>query len=275
MQDLIYCKCGCGRKDSYLTKMGTIRKYIFGHQDIGKVRSEKIKEKLRTAWVLKYPININYFKNLNSRNAYVLGYLFADGHLRKRKYKNQTSLSFSSVDEELIDKIKLEFGIEKRKTRMKRHNNNWKDRYCLSITNYHFIKYLEKQSMIHGKKCDRISIPKTITQNKTLFIAFFRGFFDGDGSINSIKNSSTPRIAITTASYKFLIQLKNIIFKFGINSKSIKKAKTNRVFRLRFSGKQNVYNLYKLIYQNSNNLYLSRKKKRFEEYFKTYNWRLI
>jgi hypothetical protein len=63
--------------------------------------------------------------------------------------------------------------------------------------------------------------------------------------------------------------------KFEINSKKIYKGKKSNVFRVRFSGISNVYRLYKFMYKNSDGLFLSRKKQRFDEFFKTYNWKTI
>ena len=245
------------------------------------MNSEKMKEKFRARLLKKNPININYFKTLNRKNAYILGYLFADGSLRKGK--RNLRLSFSSIDRELIDKIKDQFSVIHRKVSVRKGKNimrdgksiNCKDSYSMTIWNYHFLRHLINQGMISGRKEHRIFIPKDISKNKKFFAAFFRGFFDGDGTVRSIKTSQYPAVSITSASYKFLIQMKNLMRKFGIISWSLSKNKTSRTGTFGFSGKQNVYNLYKLMYKNSNNLFLSRKKQRFDEFFKSYGWKLV
>jgi DNA-binding transcriptional regulator WhiA len=254
-------------------------KYIFSEKarsnmriaHLGKTHSESDKEKQRRTWARIKPINVNYFKKLNIRSAYVLGYLFADGHMHKRKHANGFDLYFTSIDKELIDKIKKEFGIEYRKTRIRYRENGWSNQYIICVSNYYFLQYLIKQGMIYGKKSNRILIPKKITKNKRLFFSFFRGFFDGDGCISSISSKrSYPRVNITTASYKLLIQIKNLMVKFNILSETVFMRKNGRCSRLRFSGRKNVYNLYKLMYQDSNGLFLLRKKQRFDEFFGSY-----
>lgn len=248
---------------------------------IGRIHSEEDKEKQRQKAIDKNPINSNYFKRLNIRNAYVLGYLFADGHFRKRKrcyksgikFKIKSGLSFSSIDKELIKKIKNEIGIENRKTGIKhRKGIHRKVTFVIFISNYHFLQYLKKLGMPYGKKADRIRIPRAVIKDKRLFFAFFRGFFDGDGTINSILYAKYAKVGIYTASYKFLMQMKDLMQKFHIKSYNVIKSKTSRTMYLGFGGKENVYKLYKLMYKNSNNLFLSRKKKRFDEFFRSYGW---
>lgn len=302
------CDCGCKNRMPYLTAHGRIRKYINRHHQkmlkgfwLGKTHSrdykkkmglacsskivtEETKNKLREFNFKKNPIHINYFKKLNTRNAYILGYLFADGYVRKQKIGDGYILSFLSIDKELIDKIKDEFGIQHRKTEIrqsgyKKFTSNRlckiQEAYFIRISNYYFIKYLIKQGMPIGRKSFRIKIPKEITENKSFFFSFFRGFFDGDGSINSIKNKfqsqSQPKAFIKMVSRKFLIHCQKILFKFGIKSNPIKKSKNCNAYKLSFTAKQNIYNLYTFIYKNNNNLFLSRKKKRFEEFFKIYD----
>ena len=233
-----------------------------------KIVSEKTKEKLRTYYVKKNPIDIDYFKHLNKRNAYVLGYLFADGCLWKRRNRvNGRNLSFHSIDKELINKIKKEFKILHRKTKVIKDYRNGRYSYCITICNYYFIKYLIEQGMLAGKKSDRIFVPDAIKKDNELFFAFFRGFFDGDGSINSIKYAVTPRCKITTASKKLLIQIKNLMNVYKIITKPIESYENQKCFALHFDGWVNTYNLYKLMYKNSDSLFLIRKKKRFEEFF--------
>jgi len=292
------CNCGCDKKMPYLTASRNIRRYINGHNGVGRIISEKtrnkmriankkttntekFKERNRQAALEKNPINIEYFKKCNHKNAYILGYLFADGNLLKRK-TGQLRLSFTSADKEIIEKIRHELSADNRKIfiRNEKHHVyykkenryfNQKKQYRMQICNYHFLKYLENFGMTPGRKCDRIKIPKLISKKKKYFAAFFRGFFDGDGTISSFKKRKQPGASIKTASYKFLVQCKELLDNFGIKSNPIKKSKTCNAFTLSFNGKQNIYNLYKFMYENSGDLYLSRKKKRFEEYFKVYN----
>lgn len=276
------CDCGCKQEIPTVSR-NAYRRYVNGHYWNGRHLSEATKEKKRKSAIDKNPIKSEYFKKLNKCNAYMLGYLFADGHFKKRKLiydsgmksRIHSSLNLSSIDKELIDKIKLEFGIEKRKTRISRKNSiHRKTLYTISISNHHFLQHLIKQGMIIGKKSDKIYIPKTIRKNKLFFFSFFRGFFDGDGSINSIFHAKHVRMGLATISYKFLVQMKNIMIDFGISSENIKIRNNNRCLRLRFNGRKNVYNLYKLMYKNADNLFLTRKKQRFEEFFKSYGWKV-
>lgn len=293
MHDLeVHCRCGCGKKIPYLTEIGNIRKYVHGHNgkgkkrffskkwienirnaNIGKRYSEVTKEKKRLIALKRNPINTGYFKKLGKRNAYVLGYLFADGHLRKSKSSYGYALSIFSKDKELIDNLKDEFLIQHRKTKISSYKSI--KYYGLQINNYHFLKYLKNLGLKVGKKSNRILIPNKITKNRSLSSNFCRGFFDGDGWISSFKLHRTPTVTFVTSSFKFLLQFRQGMKRLDITSGKIRKANKTKAFRLSFYGKENVYNLYKLMYQNNNNLFLSRKKQRFDEYFKAYNWKTI
>jgi DNA-binding transcriptional regulator WhiA len=287
----IYCKCGCGILIDRSNKWGTKKiGFKLGHQNKNRIFSEEwknnirkanigkkyhdiTKEKKRLLALKKNPINTNYFKKLNKRNAYVLGYLFADGNLHERKKSKGYMLSIFSKDKELIDKIKNEFLILHRKTTI--HTNKSIKYYGLQITNYHFLKFLKRLGLKSGKKSNRISISNKILKNKSLFSNFVRGFFDGDGWISSFKLRRTPTVTLVTASSKFLSQLKRYMNKFDIVSGKISRLDKTNAFRLSFYSKKNVHKFYKFIYRNSDNLYLIRKKQRFEEYFKAYNWKTI
>lgn len=277
--DKIYCKCGCGLLREKFT-WGREKKYINGHNgkdfskeiinririgNLGRKPSENTKLKREQTRLLKNPIDIKYFDKMNSRNSYILGYLFADGCMRilKKTAKPIYRCTITSVDYELIEKYGKEFKMNLSKRIRKSITTKGKPQYHISIQIYSLLNKLYNLGLIPNKS-KRIELPSIITNR--LFFPFLRGFFDGDGCIRDPLKRKYPSCSITTCSVKFLKQIQNRLNNFGINS-NIKKHKSSNCFILTFRGYKNVFKLYKQLYKSADNLFLSRKRDRFRQYF--------
>lgn len=108
------------------------------------------------------------------------------------------------------------------------------------------------------------------------FSHFLRGYFDGDGNVTitkyrrrdrANKNSITILSGFISGSKIFIKQLRNKIKK-SANISGGTFYYFDKSYRLYYSV-NNSFKLYKFMYKNVvNNLFLSRKRKTFEKYFK-------
>ncbi len=215
--------------------------------------------------------NENFFKKWTPEMAYVLGFFAADGNMLKNK-RGAHFIEFQSTDKEIINKIrkvlKTNLAIGKYQSKYKNHNK----RYRLQIGSKEIFNDLLKLGLTPNKSLT-LKMPKV--PNKYLS-HFTRGYFDGDGNVSisyyvrrarNNKKSITILSGFTCGSKKFLeelfIKLKQLSNVFG--GTLYHHSGAHRLF---FSVKDSLV-LYKFMYANTtNNLFLARKKKVFEKYFK-------
>lgn len=218
-------------------------------------------EKLR-----KYPINENFFELIDTKDkAYILGILLADGH--RCKNVKQIRLKLQEQDKEILDKIKLVLDYDKPLNFEKRSNPNHQNTYSLIICNSNICDDLEKYGIVKNKTFD-ITIPNI---NDEYFIDLFRGYFDGDGWITfGVKNKSCA-IGII-GEYNFINFIKEKIKElYNIESYfAIDKRTDNRIISLRIRKKEDIHNLYELMYKDTK-LFLNRKNNKFKEFLKEYD----
>ena len=151
--------------------------------------------------------------------AYVLGFWFADGYMRKEK---SYRIAISGNDKEILEKICLAM------------NSNHPIRLTAQKSNCYFVSFCSKKLFndltgLGGlrKKSRIIEFPKI--PNKFL-PDFIRGYFDGDGSVFFVKYVRTKdqritqelRTNFTSGSISFLEKLQSILNKeIGISLKKI------------------------------------------------------
>ena len=196
---------------------------------------------------IKNNINLNFFKQWSNEMAYILGLIYTDGCLHKN------TLSISQKDPEILYKINKIMN-----SNYKLYKNKKTGVYTLNISRKEIVEDLYKLG-VTPKKSTTISFPKIPGQFLSHFI---RGIYDGDGWVqdrNYVAN-------ITTASKTFAEGLLQTFKEIGLNS-FVKEgeSKNNKIYRVWISGKDDVRNFYKYIYNNTGDLYIKRKKDRFKE----------
>lgn len=214
----------------------------------------------------KYTVNDNYFKNWSNDMAYILGFWWADGYMRKRHMRYSDYYIFSicqnTKDVYLLKEILKKMGsnnpIYRPKTRPKgsHFEINSKEIYKDIIN----IGGTPNKSKI-------IRIPKIPKQYVSHFI---RGLFDGDGCIyivNNKKKAYQYRVSyICSGSGTFLKETKSLLLSLGIGGKIYSNGnKNNPTLKLCF-GVNDTKKLGKLMYANlnaNNNLLLMRKLDKF------------
>ncbi len=203
--------------------------------------------------------------------AYVLGFFTADGNMIKNK-RGAHFLEIQSTDKEIVYKIRKALQSDLIIGEYQSKHKNYKKRYRLQIGSKEIFNDLLKLG-ITPKKSKTIKLPNI--PNK-YFSHFLRGYFDGDGNVTIAKYkrknrdnkiSTTILSGFISGSEIFLKQLLAKIKEFG-NVLGGTLYYSNRGYRLYYSVNDS-FKLYKFMYKNSaEDLFLSRKRKVFEKYFK-------
>lgn len=200
---------------------------------------------------LNYEVNENFFEKWTEKSAYILGFIMADGHLRKKGYG--IVINVCDSDKNHLQKI----------------SNLISPNYKLKLTKKFDKKYNKTYFgwswSIHNQKLYQSLIKIGVLPNKTGFENwasdlpeelrwhFIRGYFDGDGY------SIGHTIGIVCTSEKFLSNIVNFT-KIG----KIYKIKDKNIFRWHISNRNDrnifIHNAYK-----KSTIYLERKYKKIIE----------
>lgn len=211
----------------------------------------------------KRKFNDNFFDIIDTEDkAYWLGFLYADGCVRIRN-KNQYIISFAVKDKEIIEKfinsIEADFSVK-----------TYNEVHCVNLTSKIMFESLFKHGCIPNKSLV-LKFPTTIKYE--LISHFVRGYFDGDGSVyytNPKNNNKTKTIYKNISinicgTIEFLTELNSVL---SLNCSIYKeKRRLTNTYSLRLSGTNKCKKFYEFTYLNSN-LFLTRKKEKFENYFK-------
>ena len=194
-------------------------------------------------------VNPDFFKKWSPESAYVFGLFCSDGHVSVAK--DYCSIHLHSNDTYILEKI----------NRIIKSNypiSRYKDSSMLRIYNKIFCKDL----VILGctpRKSLNLKFPE-IPEN--YLSHFIRGFFDGDGSIYFNKPNTIKINFISTKQFLESLQmkLKSILgLKVGPLQKNVK-------MYLAFYYSDDARKLCNWMYENSKDLYLTRKKERFDRH---------
>lgn len=224
----------------------------------------------------RYKFNKSFFTKWTTKMAYVLGFLYADGNITDSVPSRTQYIKFTNTEKDILVKIKSalesKHKIYRTPPRLVRHKNG---------------EYLSRESFslrIGSRKMFNDLISIGVVPNKSKVIAFpnilsgylyhfIRGYFDGDGCVyiymskGKTKNKILRKLSIifSSGSYKFLNGLKDYLFKNSSIDGFI--CRSTGCFQLRYDTDESV-KLFKLMYKDSDNLYLTRKFKIFVNYFK-------
>ncbi|WP_088229337.1 LAGLIDADG family homing endonuclease [Bacillus cereus] len=197
------------------------------------------------SWKRKYDITEDYFKTWSNNMAYILGFIAADGVIQK---ENQC-VSISQKESYILEDIKQELS-----TNQPLYQNKKTGVYMLNINS----KTIKNDLMdIHGiMPCKSFNIEFPFVPEEYLH-HFVRGYFDGDGHVNSHKYF----VSFVGGSYNFMNSFKDILednkFKLSFVDKE-------RQYRIYLSGKNNVNKFSQWIYKDKG-LHLKRKYNIFQQ----------
>lgn len=218
----------------------------------------------------KYIVDHTIFNKIdNEEKAYWVGFLFADGHVRKRKNKNifELKLKISIKDEKHLFKfkkfLKSTHPITKAVSKVKYPKFiSISECVVLSIYSKEIFNDLFNLGCTPNKS-KRIEEPK-ISSN--YYNHFIRGYFDGDGCV-SINHEYGRAVSFVSSSYKILEWI-NVIFNVnGISLRNISKDKN--CYRLHWQNEKDIKLIFNFLYEDSN-IFLVRKKEKFRSVLDSY-----
>lgn len=213
--------------------------------------------------MIKYIAKEDYFEQIDTEEkAYFLGLLYADGNYYKKG--NCISVSLEDKDREILDKFSNEVYINYRPLQfVKAQTVNSKNQYSFRIHNIKIAKDLQNLGIAERKSLT-LKFPTEEQIPKHLLNHFIRGYFDGDGGISFGKKQKQVTISFASTP-EFLNSLKEILIQnCGVNEvKLIKQNKKVNIASLNYTGRGNANKIKMFLYQNSN-IFLNRKKERFE-----------
>lgn len=189
--------------------------------------------------------------------AYWLGFIFADGYVSKES-NFELSLGIKDLDHlnKFKDFIKFEGKI---------YIDNKVGRCRLQFQDSQIVNSLKKVGCVN-KKSLILRFPNI---DESLFSHFIRGYFDGDGSINDPKNSTSVNIIGTK---EFLESVHDIVDipKYKIKHRQPKHSLEVNISQ--FSG-EHARKFGRFIYQDST-IHLERKHKRFIKHLEKHELRI-
>jgi DNA-binding transcriptional regulator WhiA len=212
---------------------------------------------------MQYTCNDDFFANIDSeKKAYWLGALFADGNVSQKASKSGQIFLTASDEDWVTNFMKAVESTNKPRTELhsKFKTLVWK----AQITSKNMFKDLVSLGCVPAKS----HIIKLPVLKDEFYSHFIRGYFDGDGSVGiytNLKKSNWKilKSSICSGSEIFINQL---LEKLPVNHKKI----TNKgVYIVQFS-LGDTLRLYNYMYNNAT-VYLSRKRKVFDTYLKSYN----
>lgn len=233
-----------------------------------------IPRRQQSFYARKYLIDDYYFDQIDSPDkAYWLGFIYADGCILKSQKSLGLRIDIAKADVELLHKLKISLKsthpIYDHRV-YTTYSKNGSDIVSLHIVNKTIASGLHKHGLY--MKSTRDSIPSMASK---FFNHFVRGYFDGDGCI-CISSREVYKVykVYGTASFcgnvKFLSELKNILSQFaGVQSKNkiYPCSNTTKISQLSYGGQADVQRIAKFMYEGSSDLYLKRKKDKFDKVF--------
>ena len=212
-------------------------------------------------------VNKNFFKKWSPEMAYVLGFFMADGYVFTSK-RGGKYFAIQIKDKDLLFNIRFVLGSEHKITK-RVHNKDESIFYRFQVGSNEMYDDLGKLG-IKERKTYRLKLPDI---PKKYFGSFVRGYFDGDGNIwvgmiHKDRKTQTRVIqtTFTSCSLNFLSDLQANLCDFGLGKGCI--YSRGNAYCLKYSIKDSL-NLSKIMYNNlGNNLFLERKKVRFDNYIK-------
>ena len=202
--------------------------------------------------------------------AYVLGFFLADGTFDITP-RGGHYFGFHICDKHLLYDLRKALGSNhKISERVVKAGES--PRYRLQIGNKKICEDLTGLGVL-PQKTKQILIPAI---PPLYFFDFVRGYFDGDGNVwvgYINKKRITPtlvlQVAFTSGNKDFLVNLKGLLNKYGVNGGTLYVPKTKNFARLSFSTLSGQC-LAERMYAGRSELYLHRKKKQFEDFTKIY-----
>lgn len=213
--------------------------------------------------------NYNYFDNIDSSDkAYFLGWLYSDGN--NYPESGTITLKIKESDNEILKTFRKYVSDESYPI-VKVKRSDGEDQSAIILTNKHTSQQLSSIGMIK-KKTFSLTFPSEKILPKELQSHFIRGYFDGDGCISSYKGKRDKNFNyffVISGNYSFLNECQDTMIRYlGFNK--CKLIKNGNIYNMCYGGNNQVKSIYTWMYKDCNDLYLKRKKLKFEKLYKIY-----
>jgi hypothetical protein len=202
----------------------------------------------------------NYFSEENHNMAWLVGFLAADGSIEKDR--NIIKLSLSTVDREILEKIRQEIGL---KSEVKDYITQAGYQVSkIQWSSEQHKKDLAKYGVIPQKT---FKLKPPLSLDRKYWIDYIRGFFDGDGSITLLSNNyNTLSWQITSATKEILEWIVDFFYEEydipKVNVHSFQR-NTSTLYILQYSTNASK-EIFKHLYTD-NSLFLARKKEKYQK----------
>lgn len=147
---------------------------------------------------------LHQFDVINEDSAYWLGYLMADGcyTLSKDKKSYRLMLECKITDKEILEKF-CDF-LQIRRDRITIGHNGAS--VALSMTDKVFSTSVSNYGIVYHKSHVETHLP-SFCENDDLFLAYYKGIIDGDGTIHTAYGS--PGVSFVNNSFSFCSEVKD------------------------------------------------------------------
>lgn len=222
-------------------------------------KAERMKLERMKYYLSLRPKNHHFFKKWSEEMAYILGFITADGHIRKNNYSYKLSFSIHEKDKDILEKIN---GILAPNNKLS--YNKKEKMFYLSFASPHIYNDLLKLG-ITPLKTFKVTPPKI---PKKYIRHYLRGYFDGDGCIYIGKRSDMIKqfpgvriignLEMTEYIRKTFGGITNSKLKVHITYSEYKKPMGNLYYT-----SKNAIKILDFLYKNSN-IHLDRKFKKYK-----------
>lgn len=216
----------------------------------------------------KYPCNDDFFKVQSADMGYILGFIAADGYISAKE--NCISIEILQKDKDILFKIAEKTNVTRPISLQDRKNGS----QTATLRNWSLAW---KQDLFHygivNNKTFTLKPPELLLPKYR--IDYIRGYFDGDGSISTTKAKNNKGIVYNKNTFeisgaskqeidwirKELIEHYHII----LNKPGHYTTQTGIImYKIITTDKKQIQKIYDLFYHTESNLYLDRKKEKFE-----------
>lgn len=218
----------------------------------------------------------NYFENINTEEkAYFLGFIYADGNVREHNNGYYLSMCLKSEDRYILERLasELKCGNKIYDSNIDRQSNKRHMSIFTSCNSKKMFDDLAKFNVVPNKSHTTksfINIEQLIPNN--LIKHFLRGLIDGDGTISKRYTTHQNAIAIYQNEIDFCHDFDRLL-KMSMKDDSLFESitinKKSGVHHLRYRRINDVKKICNFLY-NGANIYLNRKYKLAELYFKDF-----
>lgn len=208
----------------------------------------------------KYCVNSHYFDEiLNQNQAYILGFLYADGCMIDQNNNYSIQLFLQECDKEIIEKISNELDSTY-PIRFRDYQNakiKSKNQYGIKIEDKIMYNSLMKFGLTPRKS---LTLEYPTTLGKNLEKHFIRGYFDGDGGFGVYEKGSTCCIMST---FMFCEKVKEIVEReVGVHCSIYHYKNGKTTSTLQISGRRQIKKFLDWLYDGAE-MFLKRKHDKY------------